>query len=383
MQGPGQEQEQTEEDLGGGYFGQLFEGVAEATGEVDEAELEEDDIIDEEDLDEALDDSLEEEEYDEDEDELEEGEEYEDGTEEEYEGTELDPEDATTEPGALMDEFVNDGLLDVYDEDKEYEDSADGLRELVEDNIQHRVENAIEDFRGTLPEKAQRMLDYFEEHGENADTTEFLEQEEEVDFREVDHTDVDFQPLLIQDYYTTQGYEAHEINDMIRGWENSGSLTTHARKARENLIKDQDRNREAREQERQANIERQEIEREQEITEFKTNVLNRDDVAGFPLSQRDKQGLIDYITKPVDSTGKTKYQEDTQTSGDSELLFAYLSMKGMSYDSIMKSATTTATRKVRKKINKTTDRNMSRSTKNRSDDGGDSGTLDLPSLFSK
>lgn len=361
---PNQEQieQEHDDDLGGGFFESLVVDEHMETVEPD-SDVETTEEVEEEVETEDFEDEYEESTSEEDEEDYyEEEDEYEEETpsEEEYES------EFESSAGLLMEDFVSNEILDIVDDSKEYDDSPEGLQELIQDNINSKVKAAISEYKTSLPDKAKEMLDFMEKYGEDADLESFIIEQEEVDYsKDTDYTDPEHQVLLIEDYYRTQGYESYEIRDMINQWNEAGTLTTHARKSRENLIKQQNSAREAREFEYEENMRKQQIEREQQLNDFKTDVFQREDVAGFPLAKKDKQALVDYITKPVDNHGRTQFQLESNQNEDSELLFAYLQMKGWTYEDIMKSANTNATRRVRKKLSKATDRNMKRSSRSR------------------
>lgn len=353
-------------------------GTLEAPPEKEEEEDEEteDTKEEEEDKEEEDDDSEEDEEEDDSDD-------KEEDSDEDSKDSDSDDDNAKTgQYGRFMESLVENEVLSVVDEEKEYDDSPEGVRELIEDNIKQGVQNGLSTYKESLPEKARELLEFYDKYGEHADISQFIEEAAEVDFAEVDHTIAENQALLVEDYLISQGYEKEEIKATLEEYSAAGSLTRHAKRAKEKLAAMQQEERQAREEARETQMKKMEEQRLKQVEAFKNTVSTAETISGFPISKKERSQLIDYVTKPVDSQGNTQLQLDSQNSDDSELLYAFLKMKGLTYDKIMKGASSKSTLKLKKDLNRFTDKNVKRkSGKQQREESDDDGKLIIPDLW--
>lgn len=257
--------------------------------------------------------------------------------------------DTTVGAFASVIPLLNKGVL-IYDESKEYENSDEGIAELVADNNQA----VIEAFKNQYPKEALEVLEHLKNGGSLNELIQ-LDQEGPDYENDVDLTDEDHQRYLISDFLAEQGLSDDKIKAKLAKYEEAGLLEDEAKSAHEELIKLQ-KSRKVQVIENQKKIA---LERENDLKTrtdaFKKKVTEIKEIAGFQLKPGEQQILLDYMTKPV-KEGKTKmqieYDEDTQ------LKMAYFMMKKFDFKEVEKKAITKATIKLKEVVNRVTDTNL-------------------------
>lgn len=199
--------------------------------------------------------------------------------------------------------FIEKGFL-AYDENKEYENSEDGVKELIQDNIN----TGIEQWKNQYPKEALEVL----EHIKNGGTLNELIQIEQdgPDYeRDVDMTDENHQKFVIEDWLTEQGFSAEKIKSRLEKYEEAGLIEDEAKAAHEKLVELQKKKRETLLKEQKAENDRRQTEMKSRTEGFKKRVLETKEVAGIELKKGEQEKLLEYMTKPV-KEGKTQLQLD-------------------------------------------------------------------------
>ena len=277
-----------------------------------------------------------------------------------------------------MSSFVEAGILDIVDEDKEYATGDEGFQELVTDTVQARVEAArVKDAAARRPEVAE--LDTFLTENPEATVQDFLEEQEDFDYSTVDETEGQMQLYLLQDYYLMQGYTEEEVVATIKEHQGAKSVSRHAKKAKAALVKEQEKTATARAQAKEATKLQRETQRVEQVRQYEQKILKASTIGGIAVTPEDRQKLADYILKPVDNTGAVQLSLDQNE--ESELLYALLHMKKLDLSKLSKAAETKATVKFKKKLNKHTD-TLAKPKKNHKKQGKDAADGDLSGLDS-
>jgi len=244
--------------------------------------------------------------------------------EDSYDDDESDEEDALLSDSDFiqntLQELIDDETLS-FDPDKEYPTSLEGLRELINETKEVFADEAVENFKSSMGEEGAELMDYLSK-GFSVD--EYLEMKQEVDFSKVDLNSERNQALLVEDWLKVQGHSQDEIQDLIETYMDSNILDKQAKIAQSKLSAWQKQNNEARIKQREEEIENRQIEEQQLAEEFREDVLNAEEIAGFKVSKSTRQRLLDYITKPVNREGKTQFQLDDNV--ETRMLYALLAM---------------------------------------------------------
>ena len=310
-------------------------------------------------------------------------EDYEDGVDESYEEEyeektvedEVEGEDVT-----IATQISN---ILGFETEAEYDDTVEGLTNYVRDISQEIAEDQIQDLFQQFPE-VQRHLDYvlnggesekfFEAHNPSADYNNFT----------LTENDSMSQKVILQQYFQLKGHEDAFINEMLEDYEDSGKLYSKAKIAKDSLAQYQDQQREDMFKQQQADFERQEEER----AEFWDGVANTleegGEFAGIRIPDRDKANFFDYISAPVDDSGKTQRDVDyNEASMDVKLAIDYLMFSGFNLSDIIDTkAKTTSARNLRDRIVSNQERVKSaKGAQRRKQTAFDPDQLDINALF--
>jgi hypothetical protein len=279
---------------------------------------------------------------------------------EEEEKPEEEPEpEPTPEPeeeeddnpySTTMQSFVEEGILTPLDEEKEYDASPEGMQELLNDTIQQRLEEAQKEQSANFRPEVQELQEFLEAYPE-ATVEDFLEEQQDFDYNEVDSSDPQNQIMLLQEYYSNQGYSRDEIIATLKEHQQAKSMGLHAKKAQGFLAAAQEQHIQAKKEAREQ-AQRQQYEQAQtQRMEFEQRILGTEKIGGLEIDPKDRKALAEYILKPVNEQGHSQLQLDENTDSDAGLLYAYLKYKGITLDKLTQTATKKATVKLRKKLN--------------------------------
>lgn len=274
------------------------------------------------------------------------------------EDTKDDIEDTESEEEIDDDDFyttiINDqaekGKL-YYDPDKEYEGSGEEIfDEVIEDTLEKRFQ---EEYLNTIPEEYHSIFDHLKA-GKSLD--EWVEAVKPTDYSKINLEDESNQKTLIEDHLTLTGMDEEDIKELIEEYESAGTLEKNATKALKYLKKNDDSKAET--YKKQLEQENKEAERiaEQELREFKAEVLGKEELGKLKLSKIEREKLFEHITKPVNKRGESALVV-SQKDREKQLLFAYLDMKGFDFKQLEKEVETKVTKGLRAKLTNSTDIN--------------------------
>jgi hypothetical protein len=254
---------------------------------------------------------------------------------------------------SIMGGLVESGTLE-FDPEKEYSSGAKGIEELVEDTVNRRLTEAVEKSKKEDHRDVNALRDYLSENP-GATVEDFVTDQEDVDYATVDESNPQYQIYLIEDFLTIQGYDRDEINDTLKEYRSAGSLSRHAKNAKNQMIKHQQSAMRAKSEARKAAQLREQEEANIRRNEFEQKILKTKSVGGIDLSIEERQKLADYILKPV-AEGKTQLMMDEDADSNAALLYAYIKQRNLDLTKLERKAETKATLKFKKNMNKHTDR---------------------------
>lgn len=262
--------------------------------------------------------------------------------EEEEEVEELDSEHVK-----IMESLVEKGIL-TQDEDKEgYTPDEEGLSELIEDTIKLKVKEELSIRYSKLGEEEAKLVKYLEEGGK----LQTYLSVSEVDYENVNMENEINQKMMITQFLRSQDFTDEEIEEELDSIEELGLLEKRAKSAQAKMLKWQKEQKEQLFEEQKKLKEEREKARQEAAKTFRTTVLSKDEVKGFKLSKNEREQLYDYITKPVDKSGKSQFQID-QNDVDSVIANAYLLMKKFNFDKVKQEAEKKAIVKIKQNLSK-------------------------------
>lgn len=286
----------------------------------------------------------------------------EEGSEKETEQSGEDDVEEEGEPSEieqLIQELASKEVID-FDPEAEYELTTETLTKLISDTKTNAKASAIEEYKTSMVGDGKELFETLEKGGTVDD---FLISKQEVDYSKVQLETPDGEDILshqrniIEDSLIEQGFDKNSIFEMIAEFEESGKLKVNAERHKVLLANNQIKTREARIEASKIANEKAEAERMANAAAFKEKVLNLSELGGFQIPAEARQKLHKYITE-VDSSGQTGYAKES--TEDTHLLNAYLTMIKYDKEKLAKSVETKITNKIRKKLSNYTNKNSER-----------------------
>lgn len=270
----------------------------------------------------------------------------------------------------MMESLAGDGILE-FDEEAEYEPTAEGLQSLIQETVEKRSQKAVEDFRESLPETAGKLLEVLEKGGTIED---FQAMNSEIDFSKVDSSNERNQGYLVEDWMKLQGMDDLEIRETLESYKAAGVLEKQAKFAQKKLHEHQTK---AAQERMQALEQKQKAEAEQaeaNAIEFEQKVKGLKEIQGFSLTKKKAEKLYDFITKPGED-GKTEFEK--MDSEENRLLYAMFAMDGFDKNKLSRQEASKQVIKLKKKLGNYQDKNVSPKGQQNRRSTGDGG-IDIP-----
>jgi len=252
--------------------------------------------------------------------------------------------DDTTSYFKTLSFLAEEGILDL-DDDAEFEDSKEGLKEAVQLHIQKEQEK----FEASLPEEEKELLTFIKSGGTAKD---FLETKNEIDYSDIDlegdTEDVQRNKFnIVIDHLVSMGYEYEDAVDVAKSTLEAGNLDKQAKVAQKKLIEFSKKTTEQK-------IESFKVEKAKKIEEqvrvqedYRKTILSTRSLKGFEIKEKEAQNLYDFISK-ADKQGLTPLQK--ANTEENKLAFAWLLMNGFDLKKLEQQAVTGVTQKIKKTL---------------------------------
>jgi hypothetical protein len=244
-----------------------------------------------------------------------------------------------------------------YDIENNYADTEEGLVEFTKDIAQNIAEDQINELFQQFP-LVQKHLDFVMAGGDSEKFFEAYNPSKDYGQFEIGKEDTRTQKTFVSEYFKSKGHDEEFIKDMLEDYEDSGKLYDKALVAQKQLSAIQAKERE----QIVANQKRQQQETQQQQEQFWENVAATIDqgkeFAGVRIPEKEKAKFFDYISAPVDKSGRTRRDMDYANSElDVKLAIDYLMYKGMNLqDIITTKAKTESVKSLRDKIQRNEER---------------------------
>ena len=272
--------------------------------------------------------------------------------EEKVESVEETEETEETDPFVdTINYFAEKGLI-TYDEDHEYEEEGEELLEKVfSETLEKRYQT---EYVNSIPEEYQSIIKHLQVGGTLED---WVDAVKPTDFDAINLEDESNQKQLVEDHLALTGMDAEDIEERLQELEDLGTLEKAAKTAIKYLKKNEDNRVKQYEQDLEETIKSQKREKEEALDDFRKTVLATEDLKGMKLTDKSqRQELFDYITKPTNKKGESKYVLDNKNV-DNQLALAYMSMRNFSFKDLEKAVETKVTSNLRKSLSRITDTN--------------------------
>lgn len=270
-----------------------------------------------------------------------------------------------------------------FELDSKYDDTVEGLTEYVRDISQEVAEDQLQQLFGQYPE-VQKHLDYLLAGGESQKFFEAYNPSADFDNFTLTEADSMSQKVILQQYFQLKGHDDQFIQEMLEDYEDSGKLYSKAKIAKDSLAQVQKHQREEMFQQQQAQFEQQEREREEFWDGVADIIEGGNEFAGVRIPDRDKASFFNYISAPVDDSGRTQRDVDyTEADMDIKLAIDYLMFSGFNLEDIINTkAKTASARNLRERIVSNQERVKSaKSAQRRKQTAFDPDQLDINALF--
>jgi hypothetical protein len=236
----------------------------------------------------------------------------------------LETPSASTDEPSLLSEIVQKlGYEDIDIAD--YEESPEGLAKMTHEIGTRIAGETLDELFNSMPSLKQ----HFEFIRNGGDPKAFMETQAEPDYSNMEVTAENAKNVL-RDYFKARGDEDAFIDDMIEAYEDKGTLKDKAEQAKNALatVQEKKRTKMLEDQQKAAELQRQESEKVWNTV--KDTVKNSSELAGLPVTERDKAKFIEFISAPIDKQGRT--QRDIAASKlnlEQQLAMDFLIFKGV------------------------------------------------------
>lgn len=250
-------------------------------------------------------------------------------------------EDDGAEEASVIESII--ASLGVEDDFKErginvddFELSVDGVIKLVQQSSDVLANQAVDSFLNSNP-ILKEFAEYISNGGNERDFATVVFPEVDYSQVEIKDEDVVSQERVIRSSLKSQGLEDKEIGEYITSYKDAGVLHTQAKLALRTLARNQENEKKTLLEEQKKAAEQSEREQEEFWTGIKKVITDSKELSGLPLPEKEKNGFIDYLTKPIDDKGNTKRNVDVlKMDINQRLALDYLLFKGFDLNEILK-----------------------------------------------
>lgn len=244
-----------------------------------------------------------------------------------------------------------------YDIENDYADTEEGLIEFTKDIAQNIAEDQLNELFQQFP-LVQKHLDFVLAGGDSEKFFEAYNPNMDYSQYEIDQNDSRTQKAFVSEYFKSKGHDEEFIKDMLEDYEDSGKLYDKAMVAQKQLAAIQSREREQIVEQQKREREQQEKQQEEFWENVAATIDQGKEFAGIRIPEKEKAKFFDYISAPVDKSGRTRRDMDYANSElDVKLAIDYLMYKGMNLqDIITTKAKTESVKNLREKIQRNEER---------------------------
>jgi hypothetical protein len=270
-----------------------------------------------------------------------------------------------------------------YELENEYDDTVEGLTEYVKDMSQEVAENQIQELFEQFPE-VQQHLDYLLAGGDSSQFFEAHNPQNDFSNLQMSEKDTMTQKAVLAQYFQYKGHDQAFIQDMLDDYEDSGKLFNKAQLAKDSLAEVQQQHREQMQQQQIEMYEQQQAQTEAFWDGVANTLEEGREFAGIRIPDSDKSNFFEYISAPIDESGRTQRDVDySEADMDIKLAIDYLMFSGFNLEDIISTkAKTESARNLRDRIVSNQERVRSaKGQSRRKQQAFDPDNLDITALF--
>ena len=241
-------------------------------------------------------------------------------------------------------DLVAEGVLTTL-EGKEYDDSPEGFQEIINDTVASRISTQV----AALPPTAQKLWELAQKGATEEDLQQLISLENGPDWSEADVEDEDVQAAIVEEALRLRDPEAtdEEIEEAVADLKDLGKLEKQALKDQKFLVKQQEAEKKAIEEELETRKTTQLETYKKEVTKVKNFIEETKEIAGLALTKKDREDFLNYLTVK-DKDGLT--QADKMNTYERRIQKEFLNFKNFNLGKLKQQAVTEATKEVKKEL---------------------------------
>jgi hypothetical protein len=252
----------------------------------------------------------------------------------------------------IWEAFAQEGIIELTEEDDIKEANIEWFAEKAKQKLQKDLDEAISEYKDTLPEPIKELLDNYEE---GVDLGKLLNIEKnlfDVNKISIDalEDDEDLQKKIITNYLREQGESDEDIRDTINDFEDAGLLKRQALKLHPKLVQAEQKKKDALIQQEKQQAQAQKENYTKWLGELKTTIDSKKEIIpGLELTDKQRKDLYAGITK-LDKNGENEVIKFRKQNPDFDLQVAYIAtvLKG-DFSKLETVASTKAVRSLKEK----------------------------------
>lgn len=268
----------------------------------------------------------------------------------------------------LIDYLTEKGIIDVEEEDlKDVDFTQDEVIEKVIGKTAQRLsDKRVESYS----EELKKAIEWEENGGDINQFYDYFYNKVKYSDLKFETDDTELQKAVLKDYLRSQGEEDEaRINTRIEKYELGGILEDEATIALERLQKLESQSEAEVINKQKETAEKNRLKQIEDWNSLKKAILETEEIQGFKVTPKQREQLLNHITKPVTKDGKTQLQLNNEKNGQkAQLLYAYLDMMDYDVSKLEKQVKNKVTSELRKNLSKFSDtRSKSNSSAGRAD----------------
>lgn len=267
-----------------------------------------------------------------------------------------DQEEERNLDSSLLSRLKSEGLFSAL-ENEEFTDelSDDDLPDIIDKEVDARVEETMESFFEEMDDDAIAFLKFKKNGGSTSDFIKAYNRFTSVPQGDIDNED--YQEKVIMHGMQLEGYDQEDIEDKIEWLKEGAKLKRHAQKYEAKLDRASEIEKQKLVQQQQQQAQQAKQQREKLSADLKQRLEQADTIGQFTFSKQDKKHLHSYMTRPKVKVGKDNYMTQMQADlqnvfQDPEkiLIIAKLLRNDFDVSDVIRNTETKVTRKTKDKI---------------------------------